>query len=732
MEDRDPPGGPAHEQKATIHRGETVVGGAGTKSVPRQLSGTFSGIHESIGRCARVGRDPGNDVVVDDALVSRFHAELRTRPDGRRELVDLGSANGTYVNGRAVERAIVEELDIVGVGHHTLRLVGDKLEDYVDTGTVTFEARNLKVRAPSGRWLLHDVAFRLERCSFLAIVGPSGAGKSTLLNALTGFRPATEGRVLYDGRDLYSEYDELRMRLGYVPQEDVLHGSLTVGQALDYGVRLRFPRDVSAAERHDLIADVLAQLGIAEVTDLPIHRLSGGQRRRVAVAMELVTKPSLLFLDEPTSGLDPGNERSMMLLLRELADAEHTVIAVTHSMQSIRLCDRLLVLATGGRPAYFGRPQLAPAHFGCDDLQEVFQLLNADRDRDWSAQPGADPDYAPQRPASGNGAGPDSAGPERPRRVRLPAATLRHLKTAAQRWSSQFALLVSRYVRVIAGDRRNAILLVLQPLVLGLLMLAALPAGELAAPAAGHVRAVPRAGLVLLVVLLGATWLGASNAVREIVRELPILQRERAAGLAVGPYIGSKLAVLGTLTVVQCTVMALLALARQGSHDQGSLLASPLPEVVFAAVLAGLAGMTLGLLISALASTADQAMTVLPVILLLELLLAMGGLFPDVVDKPVLKQLSYGAGTQWSFAAAASSVDLGRMQALDLVASQAPNVDLRRPLSAFQSLDTTLRGQSSWQHDPDVYLEDAGMVVLIAAAGAIGAGLAVRRRRPEA
>ena len=408
------------------------------------------------------------------------------------------------------------------------------------------------------------------------------------------------------------------------------------------------------------------------------------------------------------------------------------MIAVTHSMQSIRLCDRLLVLATGGRPAYFGRPQLAPAHFGCDDLQEVFQLLNADRDRDWSAQPGADPDYAPQRPASGNGAGPDSAAPERPRRVRLPTPTLRHLKIAAQRWSSQFALLVSRYVRVIAGDRRNAILLVLQPLVLGLLMLAALPAGELAAPAAGHVRAVPRAGLVLLVVLLGATWLGASNAVREIVRELPILQRERAAGLAVGPYIGSKLAVLGTLTVVQCTVMALLALARQGSHDQGSLLASPLPEVVFAAVLAGLAGMTLGLLISALASTADQAMTVLPVILLLELLLAMGGLFPDVVDKPVLKQLSYGAGTQWSFAAAASSVDLGRMQALDLVASQAPNVDLQRPLSAFQSLDTTLRGQSSWQHDPDVYLEDAGMVVLIAAAGAIGAGLAVRRRRPEA
>ena len=709
-----------------------MVDGARANIVPRQLSGTFSGVHEAIGRCTRVGRDAENDVVVDDALASRFHAELRTRPDGRRELIDLGSANGTYVNGRAVDRAIVEELDIVSVGHHVFRLIGDKLEEYVDTGTVTFEARNLKVRAPSGRVLLDDVTFHLERCSFLAIVGPSGAGKSTLLNALTGFRPATEGQVLYDGRDLYSEYDELRMRLGYVPQEDVLHASLTVGQALDYGMRLRFPRDVGAAERHDLIADVLAQLGIAEATDLPIHRLSGGQRRRVAVAMELATKPSLLFLDEPTSGLDPGNERSMMVLLRELADAGHTVIAVTHSMQSIRLCDRLLVLATGGRPAYFGPPQLAPACFGCDDLQEVFQLLNADRDRDWSAQLPGDPDEAPPQRSSVRGARPDSEAPERPPRVRVPSRMLRHVRTAAQRGTSQFALLVGRYVRVIAGDRRNAVLLVLQPLVLGLLMLAALPAGELAAPAAGHVRAVPRAGLVLLVVLLGATWLGASNAVREIVRELPILQRERAAGLGVGPYIASKIAVLGTLTVVQCAVMALLALTRQGSHDQGSLLPSPVLEVVFAAVLAGLAGMTLGLLISALASTPDQAMTVLPVILLLELLLAMGGLFPDVVDKPVLKQLSYGAGTQWSFAAAASSVDLGRMQALDLVASEAPDARLQNPLSGFQSLDTTLRGQVSWQHEPGIYLEDAGMVVLIAAVGAIGAGLAVRRRRPEA
>ncbi len=718
-------GAPGDERGAT----QRLRGGSLAGVSDLALSGVFSGIHEAIGQRARIGRDSENDIVVDDLLVSRFHAELRARPDGLHELVDLNSRNGTFVNGRAVDRAIVEELDMVSVGHHTFRLVGLGLEEYVDTGSVTFQAVGLEVRAANGRPLLSGVTFSLEERSFLAVVGPSGAGKSTLLNALTGFRPATEGQVLYDGRDLYRDYDELRLRLGYVPQEDVLHGGLTVGQALDYGAQLRFPRDVPAAERRLQIEEVLDRLGIDATTDRLVSRLSGGERRRVAVAMELVTKPSLLFLDEPTSGLDPGNERGVMELLRSLTDGGRTIVVVTHSMQSIRLCDRLLVLAPGGRPAYFGPPQLAPAFFKCEDLQDVFQLLNSDPDRDWSAALRADPSYARQVEAAPH----EQAGaPDAADRLRTLAAGPRVLVGGAQRWGSQFSVLVRRYARVVCADRRNATLLVLQPLILGLLMLAALPAHELGAPGAGQVRAVSRAGLVLLVVLLGATWIGASNAVREIVRELPIVQRERAAGLRVAPYIASKVVVLGTLTVVQCAVMALLALAREGSHDQGSLLAGALPELVLAAILAGICGMALGLLISALASTADQAMTVLPVVLLLEMLLAMGGLFPDVVNKPVLKQLSYAASTQWAFAAAASSVELGRMQGLNTIGSDAPTIQLEDPLARFEPLASSLREPSSWQHEPDAWLEDLGALLLIAGLAILAAGLALRDRRPLA
>jgi len=722
--------GRAAGSAAEDERGATVVDGHAAGRALGGPSGVFSAIHETIGRHTRIGRDPENEIVVDDLLVSRFHAELRAGPDGTHELLDLGSRNGTFVNGRLVDRAAMQELDIVTVGHHMFRLVGSDLEEYVDTGSISFEARELGARAPNGHPLLAGVTFSLEERSFLAVAGPSGSGKSTLLGALSGLRPATGGQVLYDGQDLYRRYDELRNRIGYVPQEDVVHRVLTVSQAMDYAAQLRFPPDVDRTQRTAEIDEVLSQLGVAGLRDQVISRLSGGQRRRVAVAMELVTKPSLLFLDEPTSGLDPGNERGLMTMLRNLADAGRTVITITHSMESVRLCDRLLILAPGGRTAYFGAPQLAAAAFDCDDLQEVFELLNAHPERDWSdvlatgrvvaevadslPDPVAPADELSPARAEGSGIG----------------ATVRSLLAGARRESSQFSVLVRRHARVIVADRRNAVLLVAQPLFLGILMLFALPAHQLGAPASGHIRAVSEAGLVLLVVILGATWIGAANAIGEIVRERPIIQRERASGLGIAPYVASKVVVLGTLTAAQCAVMALLALARQGSAGPGSLFPSPLPELVLAAVLAGICGMALALLISAVASTVDQAMTVLPVILVLEMLLALGGLFPDLVDKPVLKQLSYAASTQWAFSASASSVDLGRMQAFDAVAREVPSLQLDAPVTRFESLANGLGEPAGWQHRPVTWVEDVALLLGIAGLAVVAAGVAVKRRRP--
>ncbi len=684
------------------------TGGGGVHEVPPKIT-------------VRIGRDPENDVTIDDLLVSRRHAELRPESDGGYELVDLTSSNGTFVNGRRVDRARLQDLDVVSIGHHVFRLVGSGLEEYVDDGSVGFRAEGLTVRTREGKELLQGLGFSFEERSFVAVVGPSGSGKSTLLNALTGFRPAREGHVLYGGRDLYAEYDELRRRIGFVPQEDIVHAPLTIREALRYAARLRFPADVSEGERDARVEEVIDELDLEKSAGTPIERLSGGQRRRVSVGLELITKPSLLFLDEPTSGLDPGYERSLMALLRRLADDGRTVVVVTHSVQSLRLCDRVLFLAPGGRMAYFGPAQLAPAYFGCQDLQEVFQQLSVGS-VDWDARFKAHPYYRQyvQRPDSGEF--------EQVERKSRP----RSLLPRPRDWTAQFAMLAKRYTRVLCADRRNLALLLLQPPLLGLLMLAALPAHELAAPVSGDLRVVSRAGLVLLVVVLGMTWLGASNAIREVVTELPIYRRERAVGLSVTAYIASKAVVLGGLTILQAAIMIPIALARQGSPADGSVLPSPILELVAGGALAGLASMALALLISSLASTVDRAMTVLPLVLVLQMLLAMGGVFPDITDKPGLKQAANVASAQWGFSAMASTVDLSRLSPLDRLARRLPDVRLDDPTPVLAAIARPPKDNYRWRHKPDSWLLDAGVLLALMAVCASGSAAALSRKRPEA
>lgn len=334
-------------------------GGAGTPPVYGDRSPTT--FHQlDLGRVMRIGRALENELVVSDLQVSRLHAEFRATPDGRFEIRDLGSHNGTYVNGQPLSKsgsALIGPNDIVGVGHSTFRLVGDRLEEFVDTGEVSFSARHLTVTVDGGKDILKDVSFGVPEKSLIAVIGPSGSGKSTLLKALTGYRPANQGDVLYDNRNLYKQFAELRQRIGLVPQDDILHKELTVTRALRYAAKLRFPADTTEAERTARIHEVLAELKLDIHRDKKITSLSGGQRKRVSVALELLTKPSLIFLDEPTSGLDPGMDRDVMQLLRGLADDGRTVLVVTHSVAELAICDKLLVMAPGGSVAYFGPPR---------------------------------------------------------------------------------------------------------------------------------------------------------------------------------------------------------------------------------------------------------------------------------------------------------------------------------------------------------------------------------------
>ncbi len=372
----------------------------------------------------RIGRADDNDVVIKDLQVSRRHAELRDLSGGRFQLTDTGSSNGTFVNGQRITTTVVTEADVIGIGAATFRLAGNELREFDAAEGVLLSARGLTVTLPSGKVLLDHVSFPLpERC-LLGVIGPSGAGKSTLLGALTGMRPATSGSVLYDGRDLYANYAELRHRIGLVPQENILHTQLSARRGLSYAAELRFPQDTTAPERSRRVDEVLGELSLARHADTRTGSLSGGQQKRVNVALELLTKPSLLFLDEPTSGLDPGLDKSVMEMLAQLAKDGRTVMVVTHSVANLASCDRLLVLVPGGKVAYFGTPADGLRHFGHDDWAEVFQDFEAQPDRDWSRRLPPLRLLRPlhQRPAAGPGRRRGAARRRRGARCRRSAA----------------------------------------------------------------------------------------------------------------------------------------------------------------------------------------------------------------------------------------------------------------------------------------------------------------------
>ncbi len=630
-----------------------------------------TGITRLPAKVLRIGRADDNDVVVADLSVSRWHAELRRVPGGGFQLTDLGSHNGTFVNGQRLEGSVaVTEADVIVIGLATFRLVGDQLQEFDDVGDVSLDAKGLTVTLSSGKVLLHDVTFPLpERC-LLGVIGPSGAGKSTLLGALTGMRPATTGTVLYDGRDLYANYAELRHRIGLVPQENILHTQLSARRGLGFAAELRFPRDTSPAERSRRIDEVLAELSLAQHAGTRTSSLSGGQQKRVNVALELLTKPSLLFLDEPTSGLDPGLDKSVMEMMSGLAKDGRTVIVVTHSVANLGSCDRLLVLVPGGKVAFFGAPADGLRHFGKREWAEVFQAFEAEPDRDWAGEYRGSPYFALYSSGLRHTTAPIPPAPNAPKAAPpKPANRLAQLST-----------LVRRYLAVIASDRNYVGVIALLPIILGALIRAIPDAAGLTGTNNGL------AIQLLIILVMSACLIGVANAVRELVKERPIYTRERAAGLSPGAYLASKLVVLGAISAIQAAVLVAIGLAGRPLPPHGVVLtAAPLIELMLGMALLAIASMTAGLLISAVVNSSDKTMPLLVVTVLVMVVLCGGVIRLNNIAG--LSQLAWLSPSRWGFGAVASTVNLNAV-------TPPPPGNTPDPL---------------WHHTPATWFFDMGM-----------------------
>ncbi|WP_438828578.1 FHA domain-containing protein [Streptomyces hesseae] len=629
----------APQQQAAQPQGQAAGSGDGSPTRFHQMA---------VGRVMRIGRALDNDLVVSDLQVSRHHAEFRATPGGF-EIVDLGSHNGTYVNGQPVRQQLIGPQDTVGVGHSTFRLVGDRLEEFVDTGDVSFSARHLTVTVEGGKQILKDVSFGVPEKSLIAVIGPSGSGKSTLLKALTGYRPANQGDVLYDNRNLYKQFAELRQRIGLVPQDDILHKELTVRKALRYAAKLRFPGDTAASEREARIEEVLRELKLDIHKDKKVTALSGGQRKRVSVALELLTKPSLIFLDEPTSGLDPGMDRDVMQLLRGLADDGRTVLVVTHSVAELALCDKLLVMAPGGAVAYFGPPEEALNFFGYETWADVFSAFENYRDYDWAGRWKGSQHYQ-MYAADIDAVAPQSVHVQ-PQMVRPPVP---------QSWGSQLWTLMRRYSSVIASDRGFLALMLLLPAVLGGVSTLIPSDFGLGAPTPRHFN--QDAGTIMLILAVGMCFSGAANSVRELIKERVIYERERAVGLSRSAYLMSKVIILSLITVVQGILTCAIGFSVRKLPAQGLILKKlPAVELCVMIIALGFTCMMIGLVISSLVKTSEKTMPLLVMFAIVQVVFT--GILFKLYDSPGIEQVAWLMPARWAIAGAGTTLDLSHIMA---------------------------------------------------------------------
>ena len=649
-----------------------------------------------------IGRLPGNTVVLNHPQVSGQHARLEQVQGGYR-IIDMGSTNHVYVNAQRVTNQLLKPGDEVRIGPFKLTYTGTQLTQHDESNSIRIDALHLKKTGTRQTILISDISVAVPPRKFVALVGGSGTGKSTLLDALNGLRPAQQGAVLYNGQDYYRHLAAFSTQLGYVPQDDIIHRDLPVEHALYYAAKMRLPEDFTAEQVRQRIDEVLDDVEMKHRRNLLVSKLSGGQRKRVSIALELLANPSVFFLDEPTSGLDPGLDRKMMFLLRKLADKGHTIILVTHATNNINACDYVCFLAQGGRLAYYGPPNEAKTYFGKTDFAEIYSALEpTDENPNIPAQ--AEERFKTSPDFQKYVVEPLNQGPVGRANVQQQTVEVKPPKRGNP-WK-QFWFLSMRYMELLKNDTGNLLILLLQAPVIALILyfLAAhdvfnptnvvtcppnpqhpvpvtapshsrfdcqnvvnalnTPQGQvflqqnhLTADQALQQSIEPGSGgnaqKILFIMAFAAVMFGCINGTGAIVREAAIYRRERTVNLGIAPYMFSKIVVLGVLCLVQSAILVLVVNAT--APFQHSIFLPPILEIYITMALTSIAGLMLGLTISAVAPNNDRATSFIPIILIPQVIFS-GIIF--ALDNPGLQFLGAFFAVRWSMAGLGSTIGL--------------------------------------------------------------------------
>jgi ABC-type multidrug transport system ATPase subunit len=644
------------------------VGNLATKMIQAILPG--SSTPDKPAGSLTIGRANDNDIVIQDVLASRHHAFLVDSPLGT-EIRDAHSINGTFVNGVRVGSAVLNEGDVVTIGNIDLVYTDGNLVRRTEAATRTggLEVNGVHFRI-DGKELLDGISLTARPGTLTAIIGGSGAGKTTLSRLIAGYTKPSSGTVTFEGHNIHAEYATMRSRIGMVPQDDVVHRQLTVNQALGYAAELRLPPDTSKEERAQVVAQVLEELDLTKHADTRVDKLSGGQRKRASVALELLTQPSLLLLDEPTSGLDPALDRQVMLMLRQLADAGRVVLVVTHSVSYLDVCDQILLMAPGGKTAFNGPPSQVGEVLGTTNWADIF------------ANVGADPDEANRRFLERSGRR-ESKAPAAGSPADLGEAVhtdlLRQLSTIAR-----------RQVRLVISDRGYSVFLAILPFLTGVVALTVKGPHPGLGPADPLGLAPTQPQYIMVLLNFGAVLMGTSLTIRDLIGERPIFKREQAVGLSTSAYLLAKVAVFYAFATVQAAIAVAIVRVGKGAPTAHPPFFGNATLSLFVTVAGTcVASATLGLVLSSIAQSNEQIMQLLAGSIILQLVLA-GGMIP-VTGRAGLNQLSWVTPARWGYAAGASSIDFPNL----VKVKQIPTND---PI---------------WQHSKHIYLLDMVMLAVL-------------------
>ncbi|MET0753266.1 MAG: FHA domain-containing protein [Pyrinomonadaceae bacterium] len=591
-----------------------------------------------------IGRAEQSDIRLDGLQISNQHARLVKTASGI-DIEDLNSTNGVYIDGNRVSRQRVTLNDSIQIGSFLLRIdnagnIGvfdTRSKTRIDSVNITKEVKN---RSGGGNIrLLDGVSLSIMPNEFVGLLGPSGAGKSTFMDALNGMRPASSGSVLINNLDLYQNLDAIKQSIGYVPQDDIIHRELTVYRTLYYVAKLRLSGDVSRKEIDQIVDEVMDVTGLSERRDVPINQLSGGQRKRVSIAVELVTKPSVIYLDEPTSGLDPATEEKIMKLFRQIAESGRTVILTTHAMENVKLFDKIVLLMRG-KLVFYGKPDEALKHVGATSFKELYDKIEEPIETRLQMSGGANRHQVTEQVAE-EWKQKFTQTPQYKKNVYEPLKDIGKVQSGTIKKTRrlglfgsirQFLTLSRRYWEVLIRDKMNLFILFVQAPIVAILTFLVMGENQ------------PR-DFAFFVLSLVAVWFGTSLSAREIIRERAVYNRERMVNLGLIPYVSSKLFILGIIVGIQC-LMLFLPLK---FFDLTNLMPMPgellgIPQLWVMLLTAGV-GIALGLLISALVKTSEMATSLVPLILIPQIL------FSGLVGVPsgLNKVVGLAMPATWSF-----------------------------------------------------------------------------------